>query len=184
MIKHNKKKIKVNTNTVAFTNTVALVLLIAGIILLLFGILLYNANEVVPLPKPEIPEETQEENQDEIDKMYNRERNKSPKFKEKHCVEDICILELTNIYEKNLIGIISGEIVNNSRQSLPAGYLKADFIINDKKETLYLVHDEIKPQETFNMEMHYDRYDIIKATDYKLSIPTDEEVIAYEATLH
>ena len=120
--------------------------------------------------------EEQLDNQDMIDKKYNRKRNKSEAMKEKHCLDKTCATDIENILESGSFGVISGNIVNEGDSPVPAGYLKFTFTVGDSEEKLVFYHEEFPVGKKIPIEIQHTNEKIVEATNLKIEIPTTEEI--------
>lgn len=151
---------------------IAALLLVSGIILNILGIL--------NIPNFDKPKKNNEISQEEIDKIYNRDRNKSKDISKKHCLDNLCINSMEITFQKDAFGVVSAVMYNDSEEVVPMGYVNLKFEVNDDNLTLHFYHNEIQPGEKIPLEIHFTDSRFISAKDYMIEYPSDEERLEYE----
>ena len=109
--------------------------------------------------------------------------NSSQSLKEKHCLDDFCIIKMEIDYRENSFGAILTVIKNDGDAVIPAGFVNMDFYSGDAVVTLALYHPELKPGEKTRVGTNFIESEVAYAIDYKLSLPTEEQLQEYEQGL-
>lgn len=109
--------------------------------------------------------------------------NSSQTLKEKHCLDDFCVTRMEIDYRENSFGAILTVIKNEGDAVIPAGFINMDFYSGDTVVTLALYHPELKPDEKTRIGTNFIESEVAYATDYQLSLPTEEQLQEYEQGL-
>lgn len=106
--------------------------------------------------------------QEEIDEIYNRERNTSPDISKKHCLGALCIKSMEITYDKDSFGVISATVVNQSDAVIPEGNIDFVFTLSDGQVRLKFQYLEIPPSKEVPLELQFSNSEIVSAIDYNI----------------
>lgn len=154
---------------------VALVLLGLGFVFMVIGIV-FNIKSKKDSSSPNVEEYPQEL----LDSLVT---NSSPHLKEKHCLDDFCVTRMEINYREDSSGTILTVIKNERDTVIPAGFVNMNFYSDDTVVTLALYHLKLKPGEQARIVTGFIGSEVAYATDYQLSLPTEEQLQEYEQGL-
>lgn len=153
---------------------VAIIIIVIAIFLFILAIVI-NSFEVVKVNHTQSTEDKQEQ----IDAIYNRDRNKSKNLVKEHCLDNLCLSAMEMTFEKDGFGVVSANMYNNSNSVIPASYINLNFIVAGEVAKLHFFHSDIHPGAKMSLEIHFTENVFMKANDYKIEYPSEEEVLNY-----
>lgn len=156
------------------------IVLPVGILLLFLGIVFHIVDLTKYKENSKSKNKSENLTQEQIDNIYQKQRNTAKDIGKKHCLADLCIKKMTITYEYNAYGTISATLFSTSEKTIPEGFLNLVFELENKTETMGLFHQEIKPNQEVPIEVQFSNANIIKATTYEMKLPTKEELAKYE----
>lgn len=153
---------------------VAIVLIVVSIMLFVVAVIInsFNIGEI---------DNTQsaEDKQEQIDAIYNRDRNKSKNLVKEHCLDNLCLSAMEMTFERDGFGVVSANMYNNSNSVIPASYVNLNFIVDGEVAKLHFFHSDIHPGVKMYLEIHFTENLFMKAKDYKIEYPSEEEILEY-----
>ena len=82
---------------------------------------------------------------------------------------------LENINDSQL----STKEINELDKPVSDGFINLNFYIDDKMEVLHFYHPSLNSKENIPLELQFTNYNILKAKDYKIEYPSEEEILEY-----
>ncbi len=144
------------------------VLIIMGLGFIIFGSFLAISGNDSKTESSKPKEQIEEMSQEEIDKLYNRERNSSPNISKRHCLDGLCIKNMQITYENNAFGVISADVCNVSKQNISSGVLQLNFQSGGNTISAMFVYPDLGAGEQSPLEIHYVDYSILSSSDYSI----------------
>lgn len=160
---------------------ISYILVIIGFFLIVFGLVL-NFNSDNQKNRHNSSLENINDSQlstKEINEIYQKEYNHSSQISKKHCLNNLCILNIKIVYEYNSYGVITGDLINELDKPVSDGFINLNFYIDDKMEVLHFYHPSLNSKENIPLELQFTNYNILKAKDYKIEYPSEEEILEY-----
>lgn len=148
-----------------FKNRKTLIVLIIIVVLILVGVILAVFFKPESKAKPNAYDF-----EGEVVELPNTVTYTNDKLNEKHCIEDICIGNVT-FYYNDLEGRVEYTITNNSKTTR-SGYLK--MVFNDQE--LSVIYKDLRPKKTINSRSQYMGMEIKDKSNYSLRKMTKEEI--------
>ncbi len=111
----------------------------------------------------------------DMDKELNRTRNNSGEITKPHTLDNLTVTGINILCEKDLFCVVKGILTNNSDKEVKDKYIKYTFYYNDKEKIEALYYESIKPNETVDIEIQSNDFDIVNATSYKIETIGKEE---------
>ena len=145
-------------------NVVIVIIIILILILLILG-LIFGRKKTIPKLDSE-----KYNFSDSIDELPNTETYTNDKLKESHCIDGICVEDVTLYYDGNR-GRIEYNIYNKSKKN-KSGYLKMFY----GKEYVVIRYKDLEPGNTIKGKSSYKNMEISDKDDYVLKKMTNEEI--------
>lgn len=109
--------------------------------------------------------------------------NNSKNLKKEHCLDSLCITSMEVKYQKDVFGNVILKMKNNSDETIPKGFVNLEFETSQGTSLLYFYHLEIEPNKTVQTTVGFLDTNIVSATDYQMTYPTDEQLQEYQKTV-
>lgn len=150
------------------------ILLVIGILLLGGGVLLFTLNNDEQKVKQE-PTTTEKEEVEKTPEVVTENNNEF--VKEEHCLEKLCLGELTIKKDETTNKIVvTGQITNKGTVNIPAGYVKFLMQENDKEYYKMIQYPELQPNAKIPVNFEDENELLLYAIDYNLVEPTPTEL--------
>lgn len=109
--------------------------------------------------------------------------NESKQVKKEHCLDSICASDTIISYLTGVYGNVIFDLENKSNQTISAGFLNLEFDTPQGVKVLYFYYSDITAHDSVPITVAYSDIDILDATDYKITYPTEEQLVEYQKTL-
>ena len=152
-----------------------------GYILVIISLLIIILGTIFFLIDSKHKDSQKEEDKKTPEEIIELEKNDN--LKEEHCLENICLSNMTITGNYHEYYHASADITNKSNKTIENKYIKVLFEVDGKTEIKYWYIEKLDTNESINIDIGLQDNTLLKATSYQLENPTSAEIAEQEALL-